>query len=342
VLLLGQLAPTLAHATLDACKGVSGTGAAECTTVPQKLTPWKYQIYGPLRSTPAMDTLDQALTEYRSNIVAHIGNSLCSSPTQTLGSVQVTNSSWNFGKLALNQRIPVKFTYGVWLQGGNPLVAHYECSPRSIDTTVAITRQGVCGYSQGWTYGGDDARSLYCIRSEAFEDRTCPTANPVLPGSGVKVLDSTDYQGAGAHPLQFARTYRSRRARADIAASMGGRASSVGRTGWLHSWERQIADVPYAPVALRRAIRPDGSVNTFSATPPDAQGAVQWQPEPGVRDRLLRTATGWDYRVFADDSLERYDAAGRLLAVIERNGWTTTLSYSDATMPVEVAPSRGC
>jgi YD repeat-containing protein len=342
VLLLGQLWSPAAHADLSWCKGFSAAGAAECTTVPQDITPWKYQIPGPIRGTAPADTMVAAIAEYKANIAANAGDGLCAGPTESIGVTQVFYSGWDFGKLSLRQSVPVRFVFGVWLPGGNPPVAHYECSPRTIDTHVSVTREAACDYAKGWIYSSDDPKSLYCALPSAktFEDRTCPTANPVLPGSGGKLLSSTDYTGAGAHPLQFSRTYRSRWARAEVNAAMGGIANSVGRIGWLHSYERQIADVPFAPTALRRAIRPDGSVNTFTATP-NAQGVIQWQAEPGVRDSLLPTASGWDYKVFADDSVERYDSQGRLLSITERNGWVTTLSYSNATTPVDVAPKPG-
>ena len=43
----------------------------------------------------------------------------------------------------------------------------------------------------------------------------------------------------------------------------------------------------------------------------------------------------------AADSTETYDAAGRLQKTVARNGWITTLTYSDATTPTLVAPRAG-
>ncbi|MGO4699645.1 hypothetical protein AB4Z50_36215, partial [Paenibacillus sp. 2TAB26] len=36
----------------------------------------------------------------------------------------------------------------------------------------------------------------------------------------------------------------------------------------------------------------------------------------------------WQYFTAADDSIETYDVDGRLLGIKERNGWTSTLTYS--------------
>jgi YD repeat-containing protein len=44
------------------------------------------------------------------------------------------------------------------------------------------------------------------------------------------------------------------------------------------------------------------------------------------------TITGWTLKVFEDDSIERYDAKGRLESVQMRNGWRFTLTYKDGRL----------
>lgn len=44
-------------------------------------------------------------------------------------------------------------------------------------------------------------------------DGSCPVANPVLAGVAAKVQTEVDYEGAGAHPLSFTRSFRSQGAR---------------------------------------------------------------------------------------------------------------------------------
>jgi YD repeat-containing protein len=51
--------------------------------------------------------------------------------------------------------------------------------------------------------------------------------------------------------------------------------------------------------------------------------------------------TGYTLTAAADDSTEAYDASGRLLSIKARNGWLTTLTYSDATTPTLIAPRAG-
>jgi YD repeat-containing protein len=51
--------------------------------------------------------------------------------------------------------------------------------------------------------------------------------------------------------------------------------------------------------------------------------------------------TGYTLTAATDDSAETYDATGKLLSTKQRNGWLTTLTYSDATTPAAIAPRAG-
>jgi YD repeat-containing protein len=51
--------------------------------------------------------------------------------------------------------------------------------------------------------------------------------------------------------------------------------------------------------------------------------------------------TSYTLTASADDSVETYDATGKLLSIKQRNGWLTTLTYSDATTPAAIAPRAG-
>lgn len=59
----------------------------------------------------------------------------------------------------------------------------------------------------------------------------------------------------------------------------------------------------------------------------------QWFPDADIPDRLteLKDAsglrTGWRYTVAADDSVETYNATGRLLSIADRTGRTQTLAH---------------
>jgi YD repeat-containing protein len=181
-----------------------------------------------------------------------------------------------------------------------------------------------------------------CKRPGSVEDGTCE-GNPVLVGSGQKLHRQLVYQGAGAHPLRFEFTYRS-----PVQHWTYWHAYEL--KPWRHNYDRRVSDRDRGVVHL---YRPDGNVYSLrsalpvynvnpsnpleSLVPMPAPGSGQpvvwadpYHPQRGslmqMRDALDRT-TGWLYRSFDDDSVETYDAQGRLLSVAERNGWTTTLTY---------------
>ena len=112
----------------------------------------------------------------------------------------------------------------------------------------------------------------------------------------------------------------------------------------MHNWGRRIEVYP-EPGYKGRAfvIRDDASQRIYSTG-----GAGTWVSQQ-VGDRNVLTEqrdaagarTGFQYLLWADDSVEHYDPAGRLLRVVQRNGWTNTLTYSDAATLATIAPRPG-
>ena len=170
------------------------------------------------------------------------------------------------------------------------------------------------------------------------EDNTCKTANPVQPGTGRKRQSQIDYQGAGAHPLTLERHYNSRWMDSATARGMSPVAAWGG--GWRHNYHASLT-LRSSTNALR-AYRPDG---TIVALTPSATVADTWTAPNGdsatARFDAGGQRIGFTYKALADDSTETYDLAGKLLSSAQRNGWTTTLSYSDVTTPAAVAPNAG-
>jgi YD repeat-containing protein len=126
----------------------------------------------------------------------------------------------------------------------------------------------------------------------------------------------------------------------DGAAVQGMGAIQPWRGGWRHNWQAAITALPDGSL---RAFRPDGVVLSLAAS---ATTANTWL-SAGTRDSVTATVdalgarTGYSFNAAADDSVETYDAAGKLLSAKQRNGWTTTLTYSDAATPTAIAPRAG-
>jgi YD repeat-containing protein len=167
------------------------------------------------------------------------------------------------------------------------------------------------------------------------DSNACEAGNPTEPGLGVKSETHTDYAGAGAHALSLVRSYRSQIHRA---------ANFDGAARWQHNYDMalEIKLQPYGDVMGIIARRAKGSALMYSQVAP-----ATWRAQVPTKDVLSEqrdagnAPLGFTYKVFEDDSTERYDATGRLLSITARNGWITSLAYSDATTPTAIAPRPG-
>ena len=142
----------------------------------------------------------------------------------------------------------------------------------------------------------------------------CPAGNPINQRTGNKLQSETDYQGTGDFPLAFKRYYNSELS--VLSSAMG--------ANWRHSYDRLINGTPGLGVVV--TFRPDGKAWVynfgFSITAP-----------PNLTDRIVRLTdssgalSSWNFINSSDESVEAYDANGRLLSITSRSGLVQTLSY---------------
>lgn len=145
------------------------------------------------------------------------------------------------------------------------------------------------------------------------------SGNPINNANGNKLQREFDYQIEGAS-LKLFRLYNSQSLDSLI---------SVGNL-WTHSYLKNIHQIPGPYVATTthfKVNRNDGRVLIFSLS----NGV--WDYDPDIPDRLTElkdisgNRIGWRYTVAADDSVETYSAAGKLLTIADRAGRTQTLTY---------------
>jgi YD repeat-containing protein len=219
----------------------------------------------------------------------------------------------------------------------NTSLSYYPFPIVACFTTVDLYRNGQLSRSIYYD-GGGGGQPMYRVGALPTEERSCKTTNPVQPGSGRKRFTETDYSGAGAHALSLTRHYSSRWS--DGATPVGLTPIAVWEGGWRHSY--QAAITARADGSLR-AWRSDGTTLGLTASTTTAN---TWTATSG-RDTVAAivdatgTRTGWTLTAADDDSTETYDQSGKLQSIKARNGWTTTLTYSDATTPVTIAPKPG-
>ncbi len=173
--------------------------------------------------------------------------------------------------------------------------------------------------------------------------KSCPrpapgmeAGDPIIPATGEEVLAEPDYVGTGPSVLTFTRHFRSGWAVASAQRSL------VVNPGLSRPWSHNHA------VSLQRAgtsgvtgstaavVMGDGSTRTFSWVASTSSWVVANNP-----DTLTANATGLLYKRASDNSSWQFDAAGRLLTVTQRKGWTTSYTYSTASTPSGIAPVPG-
>jgi YD repeat-containing protein len=159
------------------------------------------------------------------------------------------------------------------------------------------------------------------------------TRNPIHTGTGNKYLGETDYRPVSAGGLSFGRYYNSQSA--TTAAGLG--------SSWSHLFGAYVVSgltKNTGPAVLM--VRSNGAAYSFAAN-----GGTFTSQDTDVTDKLSGIAdgggnlTGYRYIVAADNSLETYDVAGKLISIQDPTGPIQTLTYSDATTPISVAPKVG-
>ena len=132
--------------------------------------------------------------------------------------------------------------------------------------------------------------------------------NPIFAGTGNKYQEEVDYRSPDG--LNFVRRYNS------------------SLPGWVHNYGVRV----FANATLARVVRPDGRAHVFAGN-----SAGEWSGETAVRERLFKLSPGdpaqplWKY-VTANNSIEWYDAQGRVVSITRRGGRSYTVDQRDGLM----------
>ena len=132
---------------------------------------------------------------------------------------------------------------------------------------------------------------------------------PINQSTGNVMETQIDYRSAGAFPLTVVRYYNSQSTD-----------SGVFGANWTSMFEANLKQISTTTVLVTR---PDGRGLTFTQT----NGA--WVADGDVNDRLVQTSKGWTYTA-NDNTIEIYDAAGKLTSMTQQGGLTETFAYNSA------------
>lgn len=164
------------------------------------------------------------------------------------------------------------------------------------------------------------------------KDKDCGDANrggnPVDFSTGMKIESTTDilFQGARGG-LEFTRTHTS-----DLAQTCD--VCPFGR-GTTHNYAIRLTGSFQSGGSGRVVMPEEGTGRLFSYSGTDSSGALLFTSSATVGqlgDVVRRLANGTlEYRR-ADAVVMRFDSSGRLIAIVDRNANTTTLTYTGANL----------
>ncbi|MBU65194.1 MAG: Rhs family protein [Cupriavidus sp.] len=221
---------------------------------------------------------------------------------------------------------------GQWIQNDNLRNSHIFFTGISEFCIDPITRTYSPSY---WRRNPTVPLHDQCPDLPKATNNSCPIGNPVNPLTGQKTQsEPPDFKSAGPNSIVLQRTYRSE---AGQYFALGGLASS-----WVHNWQRFLSlglVSDSSPTIVAR--RADGASVVFISS------GGKWVVADGSsHDYIVAGANSngvgaWQYYSVSDDSVEAYDAAGRLLTITERNGWVTTLAYTNDASSIQPAGGMG-
>ena len=169
----------------------------------------------------------------------------------------------------------------------------------------------------------------------------CPQiiGDPINAGTGDKFQVETDYSAAGT-TLTLSRSYHSMSLNAAWNSGYTPGTSQFG-SNWSSSYERSLSVSVSGTLTTATLNRPDGGVLYFNLV----NGS--YVADEDITDTLTQltdssgNTTGWRYAVSADDSIETYDASGKLLTIADRAGRIQTLAYDAQARLVSVTDDTG-
>ena len=145
------------------------------------------------------------------------------------------------------------------------------------------------------------------------DEEDCSIGNPINPHTGNKYQIEEDFVGTGNFALVYRRYYNSNAS--VISANLG--------RHWRGMYDKSIAETN----DIAKVIRSDGKVLEYAGT----NGV--WDADPNIIETLdeitdaQNQRTGWQFTT-SDDTVEDYDADGKLLTLTIRNSLTQSLTYN--------------
>ena len=276
----------------------------------------------------------------------------CASVASQLNTWTLANPNGSQNSLRLNPRATIHPSYGLGCTFDHQLLMDVPPQWHAGDVQPDRFQQGailikkICptGYVAQSPPWANNFEFCAIIESQTRECEmgNCPSkGKPVIVSVGMEIQSETDYSKRAGSALEFTRYYRSSPMRQYIYQFPTTRLGYL----WTDTYSRSVRlamGSPTVPVPnIVTVKRPTGHEVMFAGS------TGSWAPEGDIADRLTQqldgsgNTTGWLYKNASDDSMEAYDANGRLLSITSRAGVTQTMTYSTSSTSSSIAPGAG-
>jgi RHS repeat-associated protein len=158
------------------------------------------------------------------------------------------------------------------------------------------------------------------------DDGPCKSGSPVELASGNFVYSARDLFVSGLGPaIDFARTYNSR----DMRKGPFG-------NGWVFAYDERLIETSDGVQVFAICSKPNGKRDVFTK-----QADGSYQPPPHNRDSLVKNSDKTYTLRETTGAVRRFNADGRLVAIVDRNGNALTLAYDSTGFPTSITDASG-
>jgi RHS repeat-associated protein len=167
--------------------------------------------------------------------------------------------------------------------------------------------------------GGDDD-------TDPGDDGPCKSGSPVELASGNFVYSARDLLISGLGPaIDFTRTYNSR----DMRKGPFG-------NGWVFAYDERLIETSDGVQVFAICSKPNGKRDVFTR-----RSDGSYQPPLHNRDSLVKNGDKTYTLRETTGVLRHFNADGRLVAIVDRNGNALTFAYDSAGFPTSIKDASG-
>lgn len=304
------------------------SGGPSCPPAAVFIAPWRYEY---TQGGGFYNSIDDAASAYESSRLQ--AGTLCT--INYTGYNNVSGGEYQYG-IEDEYTLQMNFTE-TWEPTSNPPCGYQGTSWQDMYALRTIT----CPPGTSLEYQSSPQIGPYCSepsqpQGNPFKQigpkcpRDCTTAGDPVDVSNANLYQvETDYVGGGSNPIKFTRSYNSV---AGYENYNNGGSLTYGNPimgqGWAASYFQYLLPVTVTDSSTTYntvyAYRPDGRTLAFT----EYNGV--YSPDGDVADSLERTQNGWEFQT-ADDTIETYDASGRLVSIARRGQAPVTVNYASGS-----------